>query len=514
MKILFKKNGIKLFLALCIFGSVLFGCTPSTDLKESVTIALLQFPKTIDPRLTTDATGQRLNQLIFNSLVKFDRNLTIAPDAATSWTYNSAKKQYIFHLKPDLTFSNGAPVTCEDIQFSFQEFQKDTSPFKSSFSVVDKVDCQKVEKFTVQLSMKDFSAVFLTDLTLLKIMPKSVVEKLGDSFGEHVVGSGPYEVTKFEFNEITLSRRKEFTNLPENPYAITHFVFKIIQDDGTRFLNAYKGAIDIIPMGIPLNKISYLKEKNLYDVITYPASSMNYLVLNFKNKELAKKEYRQAIAHSIDVNEIIKYKLEGFGEPATSILPPSNYFSNKKLKPIAYNPSEAKKFWKSLEKKNNIKPVLQLKTSNNPEAIEISKVLAEQFRKVGVDLQIQSYEWGTFYGDIKKGFFEIAMMRWVGIVDPDIYRLSFHSTEFPPGRNRGFYKNNELEADLLSGTAIENMEARKKHYDRIQEKILDDLAIIPLWYNVQVDLVKHRIQNYIPAQNGDFTPFLDIRIAD
>lgn len=480
---------------------ILSSClSKSYDTSNSISIALQQYPKTLDPRITTDATGQRLNQLIFQSFVKFDRNLKIIPDATKGWTFIPKTITYEFELHPKLSFSNNTPVTCDDIIFSLNEFRSGTSPFKNSFQAIQDITCDGLK---VSIKLKEFSATLLTDLTVFKILPKKIVQQYGDQFGDHLVGSGPYSIEKLEFNEIVLKKRPN-----ASAGKIPILVFKIIQDDGTRFLNAYKGSIDLIPMGIPLNKISYIKKQNKYNILTYPAPSMNYLLVNFKDPVLSQKQVRQAIANSINVDEIIKYKMEGYGEPATTILPPSNYFHNNELKPIPYNLSLAKNLWSKIPAKEFI-----LKTSNNPEVVEISKVLVEQFRNAGIQLKTQSYEWGTFYGDIKKGQFQIAMMRWVGITDPDIYRLAFHSQEFPPGRNRGFYKNTQLDPLLLEGNRIENLERRKKHYDHIQQVLLDDIAIIPLWYNTQVDLVSHRVLDYRPAMNGDFTPFLDMSLA-
>lgn len=468
--------------------------------SQGVSIALQQYPKTLDPRITTDATGQRLNQLIFQSFVKFDRNLTIIPDAVKSWTFIPSTITYEFELLPDLTFSNQTPVTCDDIIFSLNEFRSETSPFRNSFQAIQDVTCKDLK---VSIKLKEFSATLLTDLTVFKILPKKTVLQFGDQFGEHLIGSGPYVIEKLEFNEIVLKKRSDVT-----AGKIPKLIFKIIQDDGTRFLNAYKGAIDLIPMGIPLNKISYIKQQNKYQILTYPAPSMNYLLVNFRDPILSQKHVREAIAYSVNVSDIIKYKMEGYGEPATTILPPSNYFYNHSLKPYHHNLPKAQSMWAKIPIKE-----LVLKTSNNPEVVEISKVLVEQFRNAGLQVKTQSYEWGTFYGDIKKGQFQIAMMRWVGITDPDIYRLAFHSQEFPPGRNRGFYKNSALDTLLLEGARIQNQEKRKKHYDYIQQVLLEDLAIIPLWYNTQVDLVSHRILDYRPAMNGDFTPFLDMSLA-
>src|SRR5690606_24335851 len=137
----------------------------------------------------------------------------------------------------------------------------------------------------------------------------------------------------------------------------------------------------------------------------------------FKNKDL-----RWAISKALNRDEIIKFKLEGYGESATSLLPSNNPFHNPNLKKIEHDPEYAKKIIKKL---NLGDKEFILKTSNNPEVIENVRVISTQLRQVGLNIKVQSYEWGTFFGDVRAGNFQMAIMRWVGLTDPDIYRLAF-----------------------------------------------------------------------------------------
>jgi len=150
-----------------------------------------------------------------------------------------------------------------------------------------------------------------------------------------------------------------------------------------------------------------------------------------------------------------------------------------------------------------------LKTSNSPQAVDTGKVLAYQMSQAGVKVRLQSFEWGTFYSDIKRGAFQLATMKWVGVIDPDLYKLAFHSTEKPPGRNRGAYSNPEMDRLLDEGMTTADVNKRREIFARVQHLALDDLAIIPLWYDEQYSIARTSVKNYHPNQTGDYWPLLE-----
>ncbi len=499
---------LKVFILSIVFWGFISGCTQEVhNPKESITFALTAHAKSLDPRTSTDATGQRLNSLLFNSFVRTDSVVDIKGEASYKWEYKN--KTYTFYLHKGLTFSDGSPVTKDDILFTFQEYLKPSNPFKSSFDLIEDVSADfDGETPIVKVKLKKFSAIFLTDLSLMKILPKKIVEQYGDDFNDKLVGSGAFKLVSKTLSELVLEAR---TDHPIYKPKFKYAIFKIIQDDSTRFLNAYKGSIDVIQYGLPLTKISYIEKQNKYNIFKYPGSSMNYMLLNLKDSDFKNKEFRWAMSKALNRDEIIKYKLEGYGESATSLLPSNNPYHNRELKKIAYEPEESKK---TIKKLNLDQKEFILKTSNNPEVVEYARVIASQLRNVGLNVKIQSYEWGTFYGDVRAGNFQMAIMRWVGLTDPDIYRQAFHSREFPPGRNRGFYSNPVLDPLLDQGIVIEDIKQRIKHYNEIQKVIFDDQIIIPLWYNNLVDIVHKRIKGYVPPIMGDLSPIYELYIDD
>lgn len=115
---------------------------------------------------------------------------------------------------------------------------------------------------------------------------------------------------------------------------------------------------------------------------------------------------------------------------------------------------------------------------------------------------------------MQQGRFDLALMRWTGIIDPDLYRMAFHSSEWPPGRNRGRYKNQKLDLLLDQAEKVDSESKRKFFYDQVQSIVAEDIAIVPLWHDLQTTVVHKRIKGYKPWISSDFTPFLKVTKAN
>jgi peptide/nickel transport system substrate-binding protein len=467
---------------------------------DSLVVALAAAPVTLDPRFSTDANGMRINSLIFNSLVKIGPELDVVGDAADSWEVKN--NTFSFKLKPNLKFSNGRNVEEEDLRFSFSEYQKDNCPFQSSFKDIKNLNIKTLgEVLVIEFELSQFSAKFLSsDLPVFKILPKKEILEKPDEFAKNPMGTGPFKLNKIDANSVDLNVNEYFFSAKPK---LSKMIFKIIRDDFTRYQKMINGEIDIAQSEIPLEKVKSFEEKReVFTVYKYPGLSFTYILLNLNDPVIKQFQARKAIAHAINTKEIIDFKLEGLGLQATSILTPSNPYFNNQLKPISFAVDLAKSIIENLKLKE-LK--LVLKTSNTPAAVDIGKVIVNQLNQTGVTAELQSFEWGTFYGDITSGNFQLATMRWVGAIDPDIYRVALHSSEAPPGRNRGNYRNQKLDKLLDEGLSIKDQQKRIEHYQEVQKIVLEELPIIPLWYNQQVAIVNNRVKGYHPTKNGDFS---------
>jgi len=153
---------------------------------------------------------------------------------------------------------------------------------------------------------------------------------------------------------------------------------------------------------------------------------------------------RQAIAHAINLQLIIDQALVGHTRTAGAILPPEHWAGNAALEPYTYNPELSKQ----LLQKAGVKLPLHLvyKTSTDVQRVRLATIMQAQMREAGINLEIKSLDWGTFFEDVKQGHFQLYGLTWVGINTPEIYTRAFGSDSAPPkGFNRGRFSDKHLD---------------------------------------------------------------------
>lgn len=485
-----------------LFLSINLSCTGGHKTPpDTLVVGLGSAPSTLDPRFATDANGMRIGGLIFNSLVRAGSDFKPVAEAAEKWTFKD--RAFIFDLRKDLKFHNGRAVMPDDVLFSFEQFRTQSSPFASVLGLIQDVKAEQAADghIVVTLKVKNYSDKFLlSDLPAVRILPKEETLKAGPDFAKVLIGTGGYKFVGADMTTITLEGVTAKTK---------NLIFKVIRDDFTRFQKMLRGEVDIVQADMPTDKVEeFEKRKDEFQVLRYPGLTMTYILLNFKDPLLKSKEIRQALAQTLQRQDIITHKLRGLGVEATSLLTPNNPYFNSELSNPAYDISAAKK---AVDKLGLTGKKITLKTSNQPQAVDNGKVLAHQMSASGLNIELQSYEWATFYDDVKKGNFQMATMKWVGTIDPDLYRIAFHTKETPPGRNRGSYSNAQLDVLLEKSASTDSPEQRKKIIHEVQKIVQDDLVMIPLWYDQQVAVARKNIQDYHPVQSGEFHPFLDVR---
>ena len=147
---------------------------------------------------------------------------------------------------------------------------------------------------------------------------------------------------------------------------------------------------------------------------------------------------------------------------------------------------------------------LSYKTSTDPFRVRLATVIQAQFKAIGIHLQVQSLDWGTFYGDIKAGKFQLYSLTWVGIKTPEHFRAILYSSAVPPqGSNRGRYHNPKVDALLDQAALLPDLASQAVLYRKLQHLLLEDLPYIPLWYEDQIAVAGADVRGYTPAEDGD-----------
>ncbi len=490
----------------------LAGCAPKLPAEEgTLVIALPGAPTGIDPRLATDAYGEQVLQMTHAFLIKKDAAGNPVPDLAESWEERSPT-EIVFRLRNDVRFHNGREVTAADVRYTFEWILDpgNRSPHRATYDKISRIETP--DPRTVVFRLSEPFAPFLAG------MARGIVPA-GSGAGGYtpLPGAGPFKVDDFQPDDsVTLSR---FDGYYGGKPAIARVVVKFIPDSNVRFLELKKGSVNFILNGVDPDLLApALKNTNLV-MEEAPGSNVSYLGFNARDRILSDPRVRRAIALSIDRKAIVRTVWKGHADLADSILSPGFWAHADGIPPVRHDPAEAKRLLDQAGYRDpdgdGPKPrfTMTYKTSQNELRRRIATVIQEQLRKVGISVEIHSYEWGTFFSDIKKGNFQMYSLTWVGISDPDIFYYAFHSSQAPPvGANRGRYGNPEFDRMAESGRTERSRENRKAVYRKAQMLLAGDLPVFPLWVNRNILVRDRRITGFTITQDEDYTSVREMRI--
>jgi peptide/nickel transport system substrate-binding protein len=295
--------------------------------------------------------------------------------------------------------------------------------------------------------------------------------------------------------------------------------FKVIPDATTRALELRKGSVDIGQNVLPPDFVKALEREPHLHVETAPGTNYQYLALNMKDPLLADKRVRKAIAYAVPREDLIRYYWRDLVTAASGLLPPNHWAFESNVETYPHDPARARQL---LDEAGLLDPdgpgpqarfKLTFKTSTDESTRQVAAVIQQQLKEVGIQVDLRSYEFGTFYGDIVRGNFQMFTLRWIGgNNDPDFERV-FHSREAPPkGYNRGKYENPRVDALIEFARKETDIEKRKSAYSELQKIIADELPYISLWYVKTTCVYNRRLSNLelSPAGHFDFLQNLTV----
>jgi len=482
------------------------GCGSSNNSTEAGTVNFLieASPTNLDPRIGADAYSQHIDGLIFSSLVAHDAEMKIIPDLALSWD-TADPLTYIFHLRPGVKFQDGRPLTSADVKFTFDSILSGAvkSPKRGSFKMVDSVEAP--DDATIVFHLHEPYASFLWSLTrpVVGIVPRGS----GPEMAQHPIGSGPFQfVSATTDEEIILARNENYFGGAPN---IEHLRIRIVPDVTVRALELRKGSADATINSLTPDMVATLGKENGLRADEQPGTTLAYISFNFDDPTLAKREVRQALAYATDRKTIVQYLLRGQARPAASLLPPNSWAFDSDVQQYDYDPARADQLLEAAgyhRGADGMRLHLALKTSTDESTRLLSEAIADQWKRVGVALELRPLEFATFYTDITRSSFQMYALRWVGANnDPDIFEFVFSSKKMPPnGANRGHYRNPQLDALLDQARAEMDQAKRKGLLAQVQKIVAEDEPYLNLWYVDNVCVHRDRLSGIVIPPGGDY----------
>ena len=319
------------------------GAAPAQAQKTELTIDLAADAATLDPQLQWDTDSYSIYRNIFDNLVTRDAGGVIVPQVATAWHYTD-DTTLVFDIRPGITFHDGAPLTAEDVAFSVNRII-DPALKSSQLSQFDQIGSAEVTgPAEVTLHTKSPYPVLLAQLVKLSIVPKAVVQKLGDAeFNQHPIGSGPYKLRSWQHGVATTLDAVPTYWRGAPPFASV--VFRAVPDVTTRVADLRAGRVDLA-RGLSPDDAEALKSERGVQLLTIPTERVAYLSINALAGPARDVRVRRAIAMAIDRETLISALQQGYARPVKEVLTPANFGYTADVPAWPFDPDAARKLIK------------------------------------------------------------------------------------------------------------------------------------------------------------------------
>ena len=462
---------------------------PATEAKTPENVLIvgqIAEPKALDPAAVTAVNDFRILVNIFDGLVRYkDGTLEVEPALATDWTISEDGTVYTFTLREGVQFHDGTPFDAEAVVFNFERMldedhpYHDTGPFPLAFffSAIESVEA--LDDNTVQFTLNAPYAPFLSNLaypTGLIVSPNSV-ETHGAEVGRNPVGTGAFAFVEWRSNEaVVVEANADYWDGAPGLEAV---VFRPITDANTRTAEMLAGGIDLM-VEVPPVALSEF-QNDAFKLYEQAGPHVWFLILNAKEGPFADVRVRQAANYAINKEAIVNDVLEGTAEVAAGPTPPAFAWAyNEALEPYPYNPERARELLAEAGVEGaELTFYVTEGGSGMLDPVAMGTAIQADLEAVGLDVNIETYEWNTFLGEVNPGLegkADMAEMAWM-TNDPDTLPfLALRTDAWPEegGFNSGYYSNPEVDELLEAARVATDQGERARLYRAMQAIVQED----------------------------------------
>lgn len=455
-------------------------------------------PATLDPRVAADAISDRIDELIYDALMKSGPGGSFRGDLAIS-VERPDPLRLIFHLRRGVHFSDGRELTARDVVFTYDSIANPAGGSLKAAGLAEMKSIRAIDAYTVEMTTRRPYAPAL-QMATYDIVPAGSPPP-GRLGGAIPPGSGPFRLKRFVRDEGVVLARNRFR--PYRGAVARGLYIKVVPDATVRALELAEGVCDFAENdAIQPDLIPYLSARKNLLVSESPGTAFAYLAFNFRDPRLRDVRMRRAIAYAIDRRAIVAAMMRGTARVATGMLTPENWAYNGEVAAYPYDPAMARRLLEQAGYAPN-DPRLRFEYDTTPEGRRLAEAIQAMLGRVGIAIDIRTSEWATYYEDLRRGAFDLTSSQWVGISDPHQYYMVFDSKMTPPrGDNRGAYSNPRMDRLLEAGDAELDPARRRAIYAEVQALAASDLPYAPLWWMDTVAAMSRRVGGFRPHPDG------------
>jgi peptide/nickel transport system substrate-binding protein len=487
-------------------GLGMFVAPLSEAQAQKLTVAVASPPRTMDPYGSDADSNLSVMANIFEGLLQRDSAGTLKPALATAWE-RVDDTTWRFKLRKGVKFHNGNDFTWEDVKFSLERLSNpEVSEFLNFGSLIESVAPVGGDDWTVEIKTKHPVPFFDQNLHQIFIMDKESTESRSPGeIGQKPIGTGPYMLD--EWVKGSFLRLKANPDYWEGKPSVEIAELREVTEASTGLAAIMSGSVDIL-QDVPVASVDMVAKSPKVEVITRPARRSIWLGLaNRKGMPSADVRVRRAMYHAINEDEIVQKVMFGRATPAAQIPDPPTTGYSDAIKRLAYDPEKAKQLLKEAGYADGFKIKLSGPNDRYIQDEQIEAAVASQLAKVGIDVEVDSKPKSIFFKEVSGNGLDFYLIGWFdGSYDfGRSYAKLLHTVDKEGGYgglNGSSYSNPELDAIFAKSQQIIDTGERKKTLQELNEKAMDEVAIIPLHYQEDIYAVtKGRGINFKPRSD-------------
>jgi peptide/nickel transport system substrate-binding protein len=468
-------------------------------------------PSTINPITSTDAYASTINNYIYESLIKRDeKTLELVPALAESWQISEDHLTYVFHLRKNLRWQDGHPLTARDVLFSFERIRDpgvDAAHLRNYYQDIEELEV--LDDWTLRYSYRIpyFKALELCGQ--IPIVPAHLFKE-GESFDEHPigrapVGNGPYRLLRWDTGrEIVLVRNENYWGV--RPH-FDRVIFKIITDPSAAFQVLKKGGLDEMTLR-PIQWVRQTQSNRFaanYRKLKYYTPSYSYIGWNLRKPLFSDKRVRRAMTLMTDRETILNKILFGLGTVVSGTAYVNSPDYNHSVRPLPYDPFKAAELlaaagWKDhdrdgvLERDGAPFHFEFLLPAGSKLGEQVAAILQEGLKEIGVRMDIRKLEWAVFIQRIDERDFDGCTLAWNLSWDSDPFQL-WHSSQAEKGSNFVGFINEEADRTIENARREFDPTRRRTMYHRLHEILDEEQPYTFLFTREELSAVSSRFRN-------------------
>jgi peptide/nickel transport system substrate-binding protein len=456
---------------------------------------------TMDPHLSGSKIDRQIYHNIYEPIVTLDQKLGIKPGLAESWQQPDPKT-LVFKLRRGVKFHDGTDFNAEAARFNFNRMKTEPkSVRKGEVANIDSVDV--VDPFTIKINLKKPDAALLatlTDRAGMMVSPK-VVQERGAELERNAkgAGTGPFEFVEWVRDDHLLIKRNDsYWDKHGGPY-LDRIRYRAIPDDTVKLQSLQSGEIDVMDYVQPRDVAAVKADRNVV-VVDVPSLADFAYQVNHTRPPFNVKALRQAVACSLDLDQIVKAVWLNVGVPANGPIPPTSWAYDKTIPPIKRDLAKAKA--KLAEGGRPGGFAFTMTTNNLPINVQEAEVMQAQLAEAAITMKIKLVDSATLISDGNGKNFELISYQWSGRPDPDGNIYPFFKTTPGTSLNWSGISNPQIDALLDRTREVSNQAERKKLYSELTKLLQDELPMIFIIHPVEPKAFSPRVQNYDPIPDG------------